>query len=74
MSRSKKRSPFTAITTAESEKDDKRTANRKFRRKLKQSIFNQDESLPLIREVSNVWSFGKDGKRRIVGNLKLLRK
>jgi hypothetical protein len=67
MSRSTKKNPFTGITTALSEKQDKREANRKERR-INREILDQtkDETkLKATREVSNVWSFGKDGKQRI---------
>ena len=62
MSRSKKKNPVKGITSADSEKDDKRNANRKFRRKIKQEVNKGEELLPEVREVSNVWSFDKDGK------------
>lgn len=45
-----------------SEKDDKRIANRQLRRAQKQAINRGDEILPIQKEISNVWSFGKDGK------------
>lgn len=47
MARSYRRTPKIGITTAESEKDDKRQANLYL----------------TLREVSNGWAFGKDGKR-----------
>ncbi len=37
-------------------------ANRRLRRKVKSCLATGDEQLPLMREVSNVWSFDKDGK------------
>lgn len=63
MSRSYRKRPFISITKTESEKEDKRRANRRLRRKLRQIPPDDDAVLPLQREVSNVWSFGKDGKR-----------
>ena len=42
------------ITTCKSEKQDKKLANRKFRKIVKDKIKKQDEILPLIREVSDV--------------------
>lgn len=67
MSRSRRKTPITGITTAQSEKSDKRTANRKLRRVTKEILrrgsLEDDQILPEIREVSNVWSFAKDGKR-----------
>lgn len=63
MSHSKKRTKKFGTTTASSEKEDKRIANRKFRRLVKSKAKVLDEDMPQIREVSNVWSFAKDGKR-----------
>lgn len=62
MSRSARKTPIRGVTTASSEKQDKRLANRKFRRLVKTSLKNDSEVLPLIREVSNVYGFEKDGK------------
>lgn len=62
MSRSKRKTPKTGITTAESEKQDKRKANRKFRRKTKLQVKKGGINISELREVSNVWSFDKDGK------------
>ncbi|MCB4800316.1 hypothetical protein [Neotamlana laminarinivorans] len=63
MSRSKKKTKIQGITTATSEKENKQDANRKFRRIIKQKIKAEETELPELREVSNVWSFDKDGKR-----------
>jgi hypothetical protein len=63
MSRSKRRTPIFGITTADSEKNDKRKANRKFRRIVREQVKKGSEQFSELREVSNVWSFGKDGKR-----------
>ena len=62
MSRSKKKIPKSGITTAETEKKDKRLANRKFRRINNQKLMMGKENFSLMREVSNVWGFDKDGK------------
>ncbi|MEN7551762.1 hypothetical protein AAG747_27855 [Rapidithrix thailandica] len=63
MSRSKKKSKIRSMTTASSEKQDKREANRKLRRVVKQKINNSEEAvLPELREVSDIWNFNKDGK------------
>jgi hypothetical protein len=59
MSRSRKKTPITGITTATSEKDDKRKANRIFRRVTKVQIKKEDTPFVDIKEVSNVWSFDK---------------
>tara|TARA_Y100000034_G_scaffold137014_1_gene218435 strand:- start:4788 stop:5030 length:243 start_codon:yes stop_codon:yes gene_type:complete len=68
MSRSRKKTKVFGITTADSEKQAKRRANRRFRRICKlylQDIMDDDEdsAFPELEEVSNVWSMDKDGKR-----------
>ena len=66
MSRFRKKHPFCGITTATTEKEDKRRAHRTLRRVFRDLDLSDPDSLvvPLLREVSNVWSFGKDGKQR----------
>lgn len=72
MSRSRRRTPIFGITTARSEKQDKKTWHRKLRVKSRIQLLAVDEGAPdaaenLIlvhaREVSNPWSMAKDGKR-----------
>ncbi len=63
MSRSKKKTKIHGNTIAKSEKENKQKANRKLRRIVKQKVNSGDTELPELREVSNVWSFDKDGKR-----------
>lgn len=63
MSRSTKKTPKKGITSSETEKENKRQANRKFRRVTKIQVKKGDKELPLTRELSNVWSFDKDGKQ-----------
>ncbi len=65
MSRSYRKTPITGITTAASEKRDKQLANRRLRRRVKQALRGEPEAqvLPLKREVSDVWTMDKDGKR-----------
>lgn len=67
MSRSRRKTPITGITTASSEKEDKRIANRKLRRVTKEILrrgsLEDDLNLPDIREISDVWGMAKDGKR-----------
>jgi hypothetical protein len=62
MSRSFQKTPITGVTTCESEKQDKRDANRKLRRKTKLQVKVGQEIILDLREVSNVWAMGKDGK------------
>ncbi len=64
MSKSRKKTSIGGITTSCSEKQDKRTYNRRYRHTCKQ-ILNTNfecELLPHLREYSNVWSMDKDGK------------
>ena len=70
MSRSNKKSPVIGMTTASSEKEDKRTANRSERRINKALLCktNDETALKSKREVSNVYVFSKDGKQRIDPN------
>jgi hypothetical protein len=65
MSRSVKKNPFTGHTTSGSEKQDKRHANRKYRRRIKVLLpTTTEETIFLeVRETSNVYTFDKDGKQ-----------
>lgn len=62
MSRSRRKTPITGVTTAVTEKENKRDANRKLRRLNKIKIRKRDYDLFQLREISNVWGFDKDGK------------
>lgn len=62
MSRSKRKIPIRGVTKALSEKRDKRLAHRRWRRSIKLSIKQEEEVFPLLREISDVWDFAKDGK------------
>jgi len=70
MSRSKRSEPITGITTAESEKEWKRDANRKLRRAVNQTLQQLPAAdpdavvLPVMDEVVNQYSGPKDGKQR----------
>lgn len=66
MSRSRRKRPFSGITTSDTEKQDKRIANRKLRRKVKVRLATDPEPdvLPHVREVSDPWGMAKDGKMR----------
>ncbi len=63
MSKSEKKTKIRGITTAKSEKENKQNANRKYRRIVKQKVKSNESELPEVREISNVWSFDKDGKK-----------
>jgi len=64
VTRSRKKSPILGITTAQSEKADKVAAHRRERRNVRSRLDGDPltEILPAQREVSNVWTFAKDGK------------
>ncbi len=64
MSRSRKKTPITGHTKAESDKQDKRLANRRLRRSVKVAVEHDADVIPEMREKSNVWGFSKDGKQR----------
>jgi len=65
MSRSRRKSPVRGITSSDTEKSDKRHANRGLRRKVRIALSAQpDGVLPALREVSSVWAFAKDEKIR----------
>ena len=66
MARSRKKTPVHGMTTASSEKEDKRFYNRRFRRVSKQAlrVNPEREVLPHLREYSNPWCMDKDGKVR----------
>lgn len=44
-----------------SDKEDRTKANRNLRRKIKILLKKGLEHFPLLREVSNIWSFASDG-------------
>lgn len=63
MSRSYQHSPFCGITTCRSEKEYKVRAHRRLR--VAERTMLEDDPEPRLEDVSDVWSFGKDGKQRI---------
>jgi hypothetical protein len=76
MSRSYRHSPYHGCC-ADSDKADKRKANRLLRRVTRIAIVGFDpeaDVLPVLREVSNIWNFDKDGKTGLDADSKLLRK
>lgn len=64
MSKSYRKTPiFGMCGSRVSEKFDKRKANRKLRKRIKSNIKKGYTLIfPLLREVSDVWEFAKDGK------------
>lgn len=73
MARSHKYRPIFALCSG-SEKEDKRLANRRFRRKAKLRAKSGNGEFLLMREVSNTWAFAKDGKRYLKAGKKAMRK
>lgn len=80
MSRSFRHTPVTGITTARSEKADKRQAHRNLRAAeraaMETAIVEGEAIFPVLREVANVYSFEKDGKQRFdaKSNPRMMRK
>jgi hypothetical protein len=69
MSRSRRKRPFASMTVTgfdRGEKKDKQRANRTLRQKTKQVMAKGDEDRVAIdkKDVSNVYTFRKDGKQR----------
>jgi 4-aminobutyrate aminotransferase-like enzyme len=64
MSRSRRKTPISGITTAESEKQDKRIANRRERHRNRQILgYSVDDTLLMHRrQAGNPWLMDKDGK------------
>lgn len=72
MSRSRRKNPVSSITKADSEKEDKRRANRRLRARERQALDKVIQGVvdfvftelvwPRLREASNVYKFAKDGK------------
>ena len=71
MSRSYIKNKIVGYTKKESEKRDKTIANKRYRRLVKVRIAKRSEVLPLIREISNIYQFDKDGKHYYAGMTKL---
>jgi hypothetical protein len=71
MSRSFIKNKIVGYTKKETEKRDKTIANKRYRRLVKVRIAKRSEILPLIREVSNIYQFDKDGKHYYAGMTKL---
>lgn len=63
MSRSRRKTSIAGHTTSDSEKEDKRIYNRRFRRVCKQFLhIDSEKELPHLKEYSNPWGMDKDGK------------
>ena len=66
MSRSRRKTPITGVTAADSEKSNKRFYSRRIRRASKQKLGNEPEQelMPILQEFSDPWLMDKDGKTR----------
>lgn len=66
MSKSRRNRPHCGITTAASEKDDKRRSNRRVRHRNAQilAVTGDGDSLKHLRVLSDPWVMCKDGKQR----------
>lgn len=66
MSRSRRKTPIFGITTATSEKYDKRLNNRALRAAVRKRLSHDLECVaPVMREVSDPWCMAKDSKQWI---------
>jgi hypothetical protein len=62
MSRSYIKNKIIGYAKKETEKRDKTIANKRLRRLVKVRLAKRDDVLPLIKEVSNIYQFDKEGK------------
>jgi hypothetical protein len=65
MSRSRKKTPKLGFSSSDSEKEDKRMANRSFRHKAKQQVNTGKEPVSDMNEIMTTWAMAKDGKRYV---------
>jgi hypothetical protein len=64
MSRSRRKTPITGITTSESDTRDKVLAHRRQRRRVRTALASGVAEVITRRKAGDVWSFAKDGKQR----------
>jgi hypothetical protein len=63
MSRSRRKTPITGVTTVRSEKQDKKEWHRRFRHGERMRLERDREALPLDKNsYVTTWHLGKDGK------------
>ena len=65
MSRSLKKTAKIGFSSSDSEKKDKRMANRSFRHKAKQQIKTGKDPVSDMNEIMTTWAMAKDGKRYV---------
>ena len=64
MSRSRRTTPVTGMTMAESDKRDKVRAHRRQRRRVRMALAGGHQAVATRRKAGDVWVFAKDGKQR----------
>lgn len=64
MSRSRRHTPVTGITTSESDTRDKVLAHRRQRRRVRTALASGRVKVVTRRKIGDVWRFAKDGKPR----------
>lgn len=74
MSRSRRRTPIIGNCACRSERSDKKDWHGRMRARTRLAILRMDENMPEVREVSDPWTFGKDGKQWFEGDKKYMRK
>ena len=72
MSRSRKKTPVVGVA-AESERGDKELWHRRLRARVRRALA-QGKEMPDVKEASNPWYMGKDGRARVEPGSKLTRK
>jgi hypothetical protein len=65
MSRSRRQTPITGITTSESDTRDQVLAHRRQRRRVRTALASGREDAATRRWAGDVWSIAKDGKQRV---------
>lgn len=65
MSRSLKNTPIIGYTTATSDKPGKRQANKRFRRKTKVEVLQNQQLFTLHKRQTTAWDMPKDGKHYV---------
>ncbi len=62
MSNSKRKHPILPNCSAVSEKAEKKQANRKLRRLVREKLSDSNYELPNLKEIADNWNWSKDGK------------
>lgn len=62
MGKSRRRTPISGTCVCRSERTWKELWHRRYRRAVNAAVRADEDVMPHVREISDVWSFGKDGK------------